>query len=78
MSQETQNQDVDGLLAGLGAAVQDFDQGTKYTALFSMEGTIDAQLSDDETAKALWGLDLEQLKQKGQDLWDRVSPKLYE
>jgi hypothetical protein len=74
------DQERDLLLTQLGAAVQDAEMGTKYTALYTYDGTLDKLLGpdgDDAMPSALWGLDWEGLEEKGKEFWDRVSPRLY-
>jgi hypothetical protein len=74
------DQELDLLLTQLGAAAQDAEMGTKYTALYAYDGTLDELLGpggDEAAARALWGLDWEALRKKGQELWDRVSPRLH-
>jgi hypothetical protein len=75
------DQELDLLLTKLGAAVQDAELGTKYTALYSLSGNLDQFLApgaDEAQARALWGLDWQALKAKGLELWDKVSPRLYD
>jgi len=45
-----------------------------------MDGTLDQYLGpggDEERARALWGLSWEGLREKGRELWGRVSPRLH-
>jgi len=74
-------QDVDLLLTKLGAAVQDTEMGTQYTALYSQADSLDrffGSEGEEAEAKALWGMSWESLKEKGRDLWKRVSPRLHD
>lgn len=74
------DQELDLLLTQLGAAAQDAELGTKYTALYSLDGALDRYFGprgDQAMARGLWGLSWESLKQKGQELWGRVSPRLH-
>jgi hypothetical protein len=75
------DQELDLLWTKLGAAVQDAELGTKYTALYSLSGNLDQVLApgaDEAQARALWGVSWEELKAKGLEIWGRVSPKLYD
>lgn len=57
----------------IGAALMDAEQGTRK-ALFAFEND-EAFLAQD--AQALFGLSWEDVKEKGEALWDKISPKIY-
>jgi len=61
---------VDRLFAGLGAAQQDEETGSDIARLFEGEASLD-------TAEALFGIDQKALMEKGRKLWNGVSKDLH-
>jgi len=61
---------VDRLFAGLGAAQQDEETGSDIARLFEGEASFEA-------AEALFGIDQKALMEKGRKLWSGVSKDLH-
>ena len=68
------NNEQDKYLKAIGAALMDAEQGTAH-GLYAYED-IDEFVEQD--AQGLYGVSWDDVKARGKEFWDRISPKLYE